>query len=67
MLLKSKKGKTPTLAGYFKVQHTTICNIRDMKRWQRVAPATEAIPLSELSKTIGQDMRLRRQGGHPGD
>ena len=44
-------GKTPaTLARYFKVRHTTICRIRDMKNWRRAAPATEAIPLSALPK-----------------
>jgi hypothetical protein len=47
-----REGKTPAaLARHFKVHHVTICKIRDMKRWRRVEPATEAIPLSELHKT----------------
>jgi hypothetical protein len=48
-----QNGKTPAaLARHFKVHHVTICKIRDMKRWRRVAPASEAIPLSELSKKL---------------
>jgi len=48
-----QQGKTPaSLARRFKVHHASICKIRDMKRWRRVAPATEAIPLSELSKRL---------------
>jgi hypothetical protein len=52
-----QRGKTPAaLARHFKVHHITICKIRDMRRWQRVAAATEAIPLSELSKTKRTNM-----------
>jgi len=48
-----QQGKRPAiLARYFEVNKSTIYDIRAMRRWRRVTPAAEAIPLSKLSKKL---------------
>jgi hypothetical protein len=48
-----QQGKNPiVMARYFEVNKSTIYDIRAMRRWRHVAPASEAIPLSKLSKKL---------------
>jgi hypothetical protein len=48
-----QQGKAPAiLARYFHVDRGIIGAIRDKKTYRHVAPASEAIPLSKLSKKL---------------
>jgi DNA invertase Pin-like site-specific DNA recombinase len=48
-----QQGKSPTvIARYFEVNPRVIYSIRAKETYRRVAPATEAIPLSKLSKIM---------------
>jgi hypothetical protein len=48
-----QQGKSPTvMARYFEVNPRLIYSIRANETYRHVAPATEAIPLSKLSKKM---------------